>query len=367
MRRPVIVVSGGATTEHEVSRASGRDVVATLARDPRYLVVDTFVDRDGAWHVGGEDAPGRQVGDVLDDLPADAVVFPVLHGGWGEGGGLQHELEVRSIPFVGNGAKASRAALSKRETLRLCAAAGVGVIPTRCVDRARYLADPDLVVSAIRRSVGDVVIKPDTGGSSIGVHVVTAGTSLRAAFADAFADDAVALVQPLVTGDEVSVGVWQDEDGVARATGASLLHLPHGGSDAGFSYAHKYEGAGAVLEIPAALPADTLDALRSAALRCFDAIGGRGMARVDFFVGEGGGILLNEINTIPGLRHQSHFPRLVAAAGTAYPRLLELLVDAATSTTQVTPKRSVSIPKPALHAEAARGSTSVAPSERASQ
>jgi D-alanine-D-alanine ligase len=331
MRRPVVVVSGGASSEHDVSRASGRDVSEALARNPRYLVVDAFVDRLGGWHVGGEDAPGGDVADVLDDMPADAIVFPALHGGWGEGGGLQRELELRGIRFVGSGADASRTALSKRTTLRLCAEAGVRVIPTRSIERARYLADPDLVAGTVRRAVDDVVVKPDTGGSSIGVHVVKAGASLRTALADAFADDAVALVQPLVTGDEVSVGVWQDADGGTHATGASLLHLPDDARHEGFSYAHKYEGAGAVLEIPAALPTDTLEGLQAAALRCFRAIGGRGMARVDFFVEEGGGILLNEINTIPGLRHHSHFPRLVAAAGTPYPRLLELLVDAATT------------------------------------
>ncbi|WP_164743581.1 D-alanine--D-alanine ligase family protein [Microbacterium sulfonylureivorans] len=328
MIRQVVVVSGGASSEHDVSVASGRDVSAALAATGRHSVIDVHVDRAGAWHIGSLAAPAQPFADVLDEVSPGTVVFPVLHGGWGEGGGMQRELEERDIHFVGSGAVASARALSKRETLRLCAAAGVQIIPTWCVDRARYVADPDLVAGAIRRTFGgDLVVKPDTGGSSIGVHVVPGHTPVRAALADAFADAPLALVQPLVDGDEVSVGVWTDAEGAVRASGASLLHLPRDADGGGFTYAHKYEGAGAVLEIPAAFPESTLDALRSAALRCFTALGCRGLARIDFFVDRSGRILLNEINTIPGLRRESHFPRLVAAAGTPYPRLLEALVD----------------------------------------
>ena len=327
MTRRVIVVSGGASTEHDVSVASGRDVSAALSEIPGLAVLDVHVDRDGAWHVGDETAPALGFDEVLDETPSDCVVFPALHGGWGEGGGLQRQLEVRGILFVGSGSDASASALSKLECLRLCAAAGVQVIPTWSVSRARFVADPDLVAGAARRAFeGDAVVKPDTGGSSIGVRMVGGGESLRSAFAEALAQSHVALVQPRVTGDEVSVGVWTD-GGVARATGASRLHYPDGAGAGGFTYAHKYEGAGAVLEIPAAFPDAVLADLRDAALRCFTALGCRGMARVDFFVDDRGRILLNEINTIPGLRRESHFPRLVAAAGTPYARLVEQLVD----------------------------------------
>lgn len=328
MRQQVIVVSGGASSEYDVSVASGREVSSALAGSDRYSVIDVHVDRDGAWHIGTIAAPPFDFAEVLDEIAPEAVVFPVLHGGWGEGGGLQRELEERGIRFVGSGARASERALSKLETLRSCAEAGVGVIPTWCVDRARYFADPDLVAGAVRRTFdGDLVIKPDTGGSSIGVTVVQRHRLLRGAFDAAFTDAPIALVQPLVVGQEVSVGVWADELGVARATGASLLHLPSGAEDGGFTYAHKYEGAGAVLEIPATFPDATLAGLQEAALRCVTALGCRGLARVDFFVDRSGRILLNEINTIPGLRRESHFPRLVAAAGTPYARLLDNLIE----------------------------------------
>ncbi|WP_194409575.1 D-alanine--D-alanine ligase family protein [Microbacterium cremeum] len=332
MMRRVVVVSGGASTEHDVSVASGRDVSAALAGLAGHSVLDVHVDREGWWHVGSETAPALRFDEVLDETPRDCVVFPALHGGWGEGGGLQGELESRGIPFVGSGSDASARALSKIECLRLCAAAGVGVIPTASVSRARYVADPDLVAGMVRRSFdGDLVVKPDTGGSSIGVRMVGRGESLRGAFAEAFEHADLALVQPRMTGDEVSVGVWGDGE-AARATGASRLHYPEGGDAGGFTYAHKYEGAGAVLEIPAPFPGPVLAALRDAALRCFAALGCRGLARIDFFVDATGRILLNEVNTIPGLRRESHFPRLVAAAGTPYERLVELLVEDAVAT-----------------------------------
>lgn len=328
MRRQVIVVSGGASTEHDVSVASGADVSSALGASGRYSVLDIHVDRDGGWRIGTPTSPALGYAEILDEVEHETVVFPVLHGGWGEGGGLQGELEKRGIPFVGSGASSSARALSKLDTLRLCAAAGVLVIPTWSVDRARYLADPDLIGGMVRQAFdGDVVVKPDTGGSSIGVHVVPRHRPLRAALDEAVAHSRLALIQPLVVGQEVSVGVWTDDGGAARATGASLLHLPPGAEQDGFTYAHKYEGAGAVLEIPAAFPEDVLDGLRASALRCFEALGCRGLARVDFFVDRSGRILLNEINTIPGLRRESHFPRLVAAAGTPYSRLLDALIE----------------------------------------
>lgn len=332
MTRRVVVVSGGASTEHDVSIASGQDVSSALAGMPGYSVLDVHVDRDGAWRVGSASAPALLFGDVLDEMPRDCVVFPALHGGWGEGGGLQHELEVRGIAFVGSSSRASARALSKLECLRLCAEAGVRVIPTWSVSRSRCFADPDLVAGIVRRTFdGDLVVKPDTGGSSIGVHIVGRGESPRHALIEALAHAGVALVQPRVTGEEVSIGVWTD-GGVSHATGASRLHYPAGADGGGFTYAHKYEGAGAVLEIPATFPENTLTALRDAALRCFAALGCRGLARIDFFVDADGCILLNEVNTIPGLRRESHFPRLVAAAGTPYERLVEVLVEDAIDT-----------------------------------
>ena len=139
----------------------------------------------------------------------------------------------------------------------------------------------------------------------------------------AFALDPVVLLQPLVRGAEVSVGVWSGSAHGLQATGGSLVHLPDG--ETAFSYDHKYSGAGGWLEIPAAFPAPILRDLQAGALRVAEAVGVEGLARIDFFV-TADGVVLNEINTMPGLRRESHFPRLVRAAGTEYDELLDSLV-----------------------------------------
>lgn len=316
----VVVLSGGVTAEHDVSLASGADVVAAL--EHHHDVVSVVIDTEGTWRVEGHAADSPD--EVLGDLEATDVVFPVLHGGWGEGGGLQSELDQRGIRYVGSRTAASRIGLSKLATARAAAAQGISPIPVRVMHRDRYFADPDLLTAAIARTADlPLVVKPDTGGSSVGVSVVHSGSQLRVALDAAFQLDAVVLLQPLVQGQEISIGVWSDDAGEMRATGASLLHLPDG--EATFTYAHKYENAGGWLEIPARLPASQLADLQRTALQTAAAVGVEGLARIDVFATHDQ-ILLNEINTMPGLRKNSHFPRLVAAEGTSYEELLDSLV-----------------------------------------
>lgn len=330
MRQKVLVLAGGESSEHDVSVASAQDVVASLSES--HSVIAIHIDRAGAWHIGDPAGAGHSMDAVLAEIPADSIVFPVLHGGWGEGGGIQAELETRGIRFVGSDSHSSRLALSKIATAAACAAAGVACIPTRPLERATYFSEPSLVAGALRRAFdGPVVVKPNSGGSSIGVHIIAAGRSMHSAFEDVFAQDSIALVQPLISGQEVSIGVWVDASGAVQTSNASLLHLPSASGGEGFTYAHKYQDGGAVLEIPADLPSTVLQALRDAAATCFVAMGLRDFARIDFFVDEAGQVVLNEINTIPGLRRTSHMPRLVASAGTEYDELLRTLVQHAAS------------------------------------
>lgn len=317
----VIVLSGGDSTEHEVSLASGADVAESLSAHHRVMPIR--IDRGGMWWMESVDT-AFTAADILDELEPDDVVFPVLHGGWGENGGLQHELEIRGIRHVGCSAAACRIGMSKLATARAAARRGVPTIPTRVLHRSSYLADPDLLTSALAR-VADwpLIVKPDAGGSSVGVAVVSSLHELRAALGVAFALDPVVLLQPLVRGAEVSVGVWSGSAHGLQATGGSLVHLPDG--ETAFSYDHKYSGAGGWLEIPAAFPAPILRDLQAGALRVAEAVGVEGLARIDFFV-TADGVVLNEINTMPGLRRESHFPRLVRAAGTEYDELLDSLV-----------------------------------------
>jgi len=317
----VVVISGGTSTEHTVSLASGADVAASLRE--RHDVLHVVIEQDGTW-VATDDAGARHDISAIADLDRDDVVFPALHGGWGEGGGLQTELDDAGIAYVGCDAAASATCMSKAATARAAAAAGVEVIPARLLTRTQYGADPDLITAALARSATfPLIVKPDAGGSSVGVHVATDARTLRAALDDAFRCDALVMLQPLVVGAEVSIGVWSDDDGILRATGASLVHLPDGAAT--FDYDHKYGDAGARLEIPATLPTAVLADLQDAALRTAAAVRVIGLSRIDFFVVDGRPVL-NEVNTMPGIRRASHFPRLVAAAGTVYDDLLDTLV-----------------------------------------
>lgn len=317
----IVVLAGGQSTEHDVSLASGADVAAALAA--RHEVTLGTILPDGTWTLPGEPGPLTQSAG-LDTLRSDDIVFPVLHGGWGEDGGLQRELDGRGIAYIGCRAEACEIGMSKIATAGAAARRGVGTIPTRVLRRSRFFADPDLVAGALARvAEWPLIVKPNTGGSSVGVHVVRRAAEFRAALDDAFTLDDTVLLQPLVTGAEVSVGVWSGADGVLRATGASLVHLP-AGEDA-FTYDHKYQQAGGWLEIPASLPEPVLERLQAAALETARAVGVDGLARVDFFLHDGN-VVLNEINTMPGLRRESHFPRLVAAAGTVYEDLLDGLI-----------------------------------------
>lgn len=317
----VVVLSGGDSTEYEVSLASGADVAESLSAQHRVMPIR--IDRAGMWWMDGVDT-AFTAADILDELESDDIVFPVLHGGWGENGGLQRELEIRGIRHVGCSAAACRVGMSKLATARAAARRGVPTIPTRVLHRASYLADPGLLASALAR-VADwpLIVKPDAGGSSVGVAVVSCLRELRAALDVAFELDPVVLLQPLIRGAEVSVGVWSAGAHGLQATGGSLVHLPEG--EAAFSYDHKYSGAGGWLEIPAAFPAPVLRDLQAGALSVAEAVGVKGLARIDFFV-TADGVVLNEINTMPGLRRESHFPRLVSAAGTSYDELLDALV-----------------------------------------
>lgn len=320
----VVVISGGETAEHAVSIASGADVVASLSAI--HDVNAITIDPDGKWRASCPDDTRPSPSSVMDLDPSD-IVFPVLHGGWGENGGLQRELESREIRYVGCNAATCEIGMSKLATARIAAQTGVRTIPTRVVRRMEYIADADLVSSALATAADfPLVVKPDTGGSSVGVFVVHNRRELRIALDDAFELDSNVLLQPLIIGAEVSVGVWSGVDGALRATDASLVHLP-AGEDA-FSYEHKYAGGGGWLEIPAEIPEPGLARLMDAALRTANAVGVVGLSRIDFFLVDDFPIL-NEINTLPGLRRESHFPRLVAAAGISYDQLLASLVEQA--------------------------------------
>ncbi len=327
------VVFGGANSEHDVSLGSARGVTEALsALGARVRLLG--IDRDGVWHrsqsidqlatsgqANGHGGSALRRGPGPDDLAGLDLVFPVIHGRGGEDGTVQGVLETARLPYVGCGVLASALAMDKRMTARLLETAGLPVVDTRTVGSVEELADvaADLPLP--------LFVKPNRAGSSVGASRVDRPEELVPAVALALSEDRTALLQPLVVADEVSIGILQTSEGDVHASGASLLRL--GDGQRFFSYSGKYEG-GSSIEIPALLARELLRTLQNMAITAFDQLDCTGLARVDFFVGRGGGeILLNEVNTLPGLGRHSHYPRLWAAAGIGYEQLVDHLVRGA--------------------------------------
>ena len=347
-RTRVAVVLGGRSTEHAISCVSAGSVLAALDRD-RYDVVAVGITPEGRWVLVPDDPAllsisGRELPSVKDGqavaLPGDPtvgglvpledgpavlgsvdVVFPVLHGPWGEDGTLQGLLEMAGVPYVGSGVLASAAAMDKAVAKVLLRAAGLPVADAVVV-RAGEPVDREAVAA-----LGlPVFVKPARGGSSIGISRVTDLADLDAALEVAFAADPKALVEAALSGREVECGVLQGPDGAQASVPAEVRVT---GPQEFYDFEAKYLGTSTELDVPADLPAEVAGRLRQLALEAFRALDCEGLARVDFFVLPDGGLTVNEVNTMPGFTPTSMFPRMWAASGVGYPELVDRLVQAA--------------------------------------
>jgi D-alanine-D-alanine ligase len=344
----VAVVYGGRSTEHGVSTVSAGSVLGALDPD-KYDVVTVGITRAGKWVLTEVDAAqltitsdglpavGTGAGVVLPpdptgsallrtaagpDLGGVDVVFPVLHGRFGEDGTIQGLLEMAGIPYVGAGVLASAAGMDKAITKKLLAADGLAVGRYLVVRRAEA-PDPALV-----DALGyPVFVKPARAGSSIGITKVRAGAELADALAEAFAHDDKVLIEAGVTGREIECGVLQHPDGRVEASLPAEIRLV--GSHDWYDFEAKYLDDACEFDIPAKLDDDVTAALQDLAVRAFRALEGSGLARVDFFVTEDGEAIVNEVNTMPGFTPISMYPRMFAASGVPYPQLLDTLIQTA--------------------------------------
>lgn len=265
--------------------------------------------------------------------PVD-VVFPILHGPWGEDGTVQGLLELAGLPFVGSGVLASALGMDKHFTKSVLSQSGVPVVPWLTVTELEWERDADAVREAIGELGVPVFVKPARAGSSVGVSMVGAAggaeldrAALETAVGVAFAEDDKILIEGAVTGREVEIGVLGGRPGEpSRASVAGEIVL--GGRDF-YDFAAKYlDAPGIELVCPADLTAAELATMQSLAVRAFDAIGGEGLARVDFFLTEEG-FLVNEINTMPGFTPISMFPKCWEQSGLGYAALISELIEVA--------------------------------------
>ncbi len=331
------VLLGGRSSEHAISCISGRSIVGAL--DPeRYDVTAVGITTEGRWvrsSDGGlgfleQDGPLPRVSSTAP--PADLaacldvdVVFPVLHGPWGEDGTVQGLLESLDVSYVGSGVLASAIAMDKGFMKQALAATGLHVGRYEVVTDRQWRADPDACLDRLAALGMPVFVKPARAGSSLGIVKVTAPADLREAIEGARRHDPRVIVEAAVTGArEIECGVLAWDDGAPRASRCAeiIVHPRHDFYD----FEAKYLDDSATLVVPADLDPDVEDAVRSAAVRAFDALACDGLARVDFFVGPGGEVTLNEVNTMPGFTAISMFPRMWAATGVDYPELVDRLV-----------------------------------------
>jgi D-alanine-D-alanine ligase len=352
----VAVVFGGRSAEHAISCVSAGSVIAAL--DPeRYEVVPVGITRDGRWVLhdgkalaidGGRlpevtggtavslvgDPAGRglavlEAGQAIGRLTEVDVVFPVLHGAYGEDGTIQGLLEMSGLPYVGSGVFASAASMDKEFTKKLLAAAGIAQgdhVVLRGPDGA-VCPDPSVLDEAARRRLGlPVFVKPSRAGSSIGITRVTDWAQFPEAVATAAAIDRKVIVEAAVPGREIECGVLaRPGGGVPEASLPAEIRLRPGTDWYDFSV--KYVDGAVDIDVPADLTPEQVALIQDVSRRAYLALDCRGLARVDFFLGTDPGtgadrLVVNEVNTMPGFTPTSMFPQMWAASGVSYPSAL---------------------------------------------
>ncbi|WP_134767341.1 D-alanine--D-alanine ligase family protein [Nocardioides sp. 1609] len=360
-RKPrVAVVFGGRSSEHAISCVSAGSVLAAIDRE-QYDVVPIGIARDGRWVLESGDparlslgagtlpsVDGRRAAVTLahgtgdnqggtDLVVTDAarppetlgevdVVFPVLHGPWGEDGTIQGMLEMSGVRYVGAGVLASAVSMDKAFMKVVLADAGLPVMPSLTVTTRSWAADPD----AVRRRADELgyplFVKPARGGSSIGISKAHDAAELDGALATAFEHDPKVLVEVAAEGArEVECGVLQALDGVPETSSPAELRVT--GAHEFYDFEAKYVPEEATsVDIPAVLPDGVEERMRALSVRAFEAVGCEGLARVDFFVMPDGSLVVNELNTMPGFTPLSMYPKMWAASGLDYPALVDRLI-----------------------------------------
>ena len=324
----VAVLMGGRSSEHEVSLVSGASVAKALDPD-RYDVMPVLIARDGEWSLDGAAValvPGSGATGVLAALDGGPsrlvdVVFPALHGPFGEDGTVQGLCEIAGVAYVGAGVGASAIAMDKALFKNIARAQHIPVVESIVVTAAEWTNDPQTVRAQVTRQLPyPVFAKPARLGSSVGITRVTMPEELDEAIAVAFRHDSKILVERGMIGTEVEVGVLGNDELLISPVGEI------GYESEWYDYDTKYLPDRMKLTVPAALPEATAAQLQDIARRAFVVTGCAGMARVDFFVEHTGDVRVLEVNTIPGFTPTSVYAKLFEAVGVEYRDLVERLV-----------------------------------------
>lgn len=358
----VAVLAGGRSSEHDISRISAMNVISAL--DPeRFHAVPVLIERTGDWRLtstgklalgsGGprpalgaaadadHDEPsadmrpvarhtGQEVRPATVTSPSNAlrgvdVIFPVLHGPFGEDGTIQGLLETAGVPYVGNGVLASAVGMDKAIFKAILRDAGIEVAPGIVAHRLRD--DRDAVIARVEAELTyPVFVKPARLGSSIGISRATNADELRDALELAFSHDSKILVESTVVGIEVECGVLGNDDPIVSVPG----EVDFSGADSEwYDFDTKYEAGQAHLHVPARISPELIEQVRDVARRVFHAVECSGLARVDCFVTPDGRVVVNELNTMPGCTPTSAYAQLFEATGHSFDDVVSRLIELA--------------------------------------
>ena len=361
-RKPrVAVVFGGRSSEHAVSCSSAAGILRAIDRDA-YDVVPIGIAKDGRWVLVADDpdaldlAPGhtpevdgsgagvlvplstrdRALRVLAPGEPPRAlgevdVVFPVLHGPWGEDGTLQGFLDLADVRYVGSGVLASAAGMDKHYMKVIFAGHGLPVGPYAVITDRAWLGDPAAALEAAASLGFPVFVKPARAGSSLGITKVSDPGRLAEAIETARTHDPKVLVEAAVEGREVECAVLQGHGtDPPRTSEVAEIRVVAGSGHEFYDFDAKYLADSDVeLVCPAEIPPEVATEVRRLAAEAFVALGCEGLARVDCFYGSDGRVILNEINTMPGFTPQSMYPRMWAQTGLGYTELIDELVSLA--------------------------------------
>lgn len=357
----VALVFGGRSSEHAVSCATAAGVMRAIDREA-YEVIPIGIARDGHWVLSDGD-PARleltagqtpevsssaagvvvplgtsdrsltvqEPGQVPRSLGEVDVVFPLLHGPFGEDGTIQGMLELADIRYVGSGVLASAAGMDKHYMKVVFSGAGIPVGPYAVITDAQWRRDRAAALDAVGALSYPLFVKPARAGSSMGITKVTDPGDLEAAIEAARVHDRKVIVEQGITGREIECAVLQGRDGAPpRTSEVGEIEVDRDGGHDFYDFEAKYlEEQGVTLSCPAKVPDDVSAEVRRLAAAAFKALGCEGLARVDCFYTDRGDVIVNEINTMPGFTPHSMYPQMWAASGLEYPELIDELITLA--------------------------------------
>jgi D-alanine-D-alanine ligase len=341
----VAIICGGRSSEHEISCISAGGVIAAIDRS-KYQPLIIGITKSGKWVHLDESFPLRIVDGVLPVVPENSppivadisgfsfngspleidIVFPLLHGPYGEDGTIQGMLEIADIDYVGSGVLASAVAMDKSFAKPIFASYGMKVAEGFTITAQDWADAPASIVKQAASLSFPVFVKPARGGSSRGTSKVKAESELAAAINEALTFDSKVMIENAVVGSEIECAVLEI-NGKPKASTVGKISI-----DSKFEFYDfqaKYLDGATTIELPAPIPADVAALIQEQAIAAFKALDCRGLARVDFFLTANNEIIINELNTMPGFTATSVFPKMWQSSGVSYSEVITYLLEGA--------------------------------------